>query len=241
VLANAPSSIAAHAEIARQHVNGHVTMAVVPSRHAAAAAELCVVARDRPGLLAAITAALAASRLEVHAAQIHSRTLPDGTIQAVDLFAVRERGESLEGVARALPTLARDTERVLAGEVDATELASKRRSGLRERSAPRVNIDVSIDDRASPRHTVIEVLARDRPGLLFAVSDALHRLELSVAVAKINTEGARVADVFYVSERDGSKVSFGKRSALVKAALVDALETLEAEASGPPPSRAELR
>src|SRR5262249_47292132 len=99
----------------------------------------------------------------------------------------------------------------------------------RERATPKVGIQVSLDDRASPRHTVIEVLARDRPGLLFAVSDALHRLGLSIAVAKINTEGMRVADVFYVSEADGHKVAPGKRSAEVRRRLVEVLEGLEAE------------
>ncbi len=232
VLANAPEAIAAHAELARLHqgapsATGEVSAAVVPSRHVAAA-EICVVAQDRPGLLAAITAALAASRLEVHGAQIHSRVTASG-VQAVDLFWVRDRGEGLEGVARALPKLTRDIGRVLAGEIGATELARLRGGSLKERSAPKVPIQVSIDDRASPRQTVIEVLARDRPGLLFAVSDALYRLGLSITVAKINTEGMRVADVFYVREQDGGKVQKGARSAEVHRRLVEVLEGLEAE------------
>ncbi len=133
-------------------------------------------------------------------------------------------------MARALPKLGRDLGRVLAGEITATELAQHRGGGsLKERAAPPVRIQVSLDDRASPRHTVIEVLARDRPGLLFAVSDALYRLGLTIAVAKINTEGMRVADVFYVSEQDGGKVAPGKRSAEVHRRLVEALEGLETE------------
>ena len=191
-----------------------------------------------------ITAALAASRLEVHAAQIHSRKLSTmggtpmppatmggtpagGGVQAVDLFWVRDRGDGIEGVARALPKLGADMRRLLAGEVSAADLAKHRRGALRDRASPKVGIQVSLDDRASPRHTVIEVLARDRPGLLFAVSDALHRLGLTIAVAKINTEGARVADVFYVSEEDGRKVAPGPRTAEVRQRLVEVLEGLE--------------
>ena len=228
VLANTPAAIAAHAELARRHQGETVAVDLVPSRHPEAA-EICVVAMDRPGLLAAITAAVAASRLEVHGAQIHSRTLSAG-VQAVDLFWVRERGDGLEGVARALPKLGRDIRAVLAGEIGAKDLAKNRGGGgLRERSSPRVKLQVSIDDRASPRHTVIEILARDRPGLLFAVSDALHRLGLSIAIAKINTEGTRVADVFYVSEREGGKIAPGRRTTEVHRALVELLESLEAE------------
>ena len=99
VLANAPSAIAAHADLARRHQAEPIAVDLVPSRHPEAA-EICVVAMDRPGLLAAITAALAASRLEVHGAQIHSRVVPGGGVQAVDLFWVRDRGDGLEGVAR---------------------------------------------------------------------------------------------------------------------------------------------
>lgn len=229
-------------------------MALVPSRHPEAA-EICVIAEDRPGLLAAITAAISASRLEVHAAQIHSRVVPVGEliesvashersganpspddagerVQAVDLFWVRDRGEGVEGVARALPRLVRDLIALLAGEVDATELAGRRsNSASYVNATPRVRTQVSIDNRASPRHTVIEILARDRPGLLFTIADALHRLGLSIAVAKINTEGMRVADVFYVSEVDGSKVAPGKRSVLVQDRLLTALSGIEHEGS----------
>jgi [protein-PII] uridylyltransferase len=246
ILSNAPAAVAAHAELARKHEERArlavpaagaaspsavpaapiVSVALVPSRHPEAA-EICVVAADRPGLLAAITAAIAAGRLEVHAAQIHSRPLPDGSVQAVDLFWVRDRGEGVEGVARALPALVRDVHAILAGSVSASELAGKRSSGTqRDRLTPEVRTQVSLDDRASPRHTVIEVLARDRPGLLFTVADALHRLGLSIAVAKINTEGTRVADVFYVSEADGSKIGPGKRAAEVREHIVQVLESL---------------
>jgi [protein-PII] uridylyltransferase len=136
-------------------------------------------------------------------------------------------------VERALPKLVRDLRSVLKGDVSPQELAKKRGSGkLYERSSPKVRIQVSIDERASPRQTVIEVVARDRPGLLFALADALYQLGLSIAVAKINTEGTRVADVFYVSEADGGKIAPGKRSLEVQARLVGVLEGLEQEEGG---------
>ncbi|MEO5729854.1 MAG: [protein-PII] uridylyltransferase, partial [Byssovorax sp.] len=136
---------------------------------------------DRPGLLAVITAALAASRLEVHAAQIHTRAVAGAEVEAVDLFWVRDRGEGVSGVERALPKLERDLAAMLAGEASPIELARRRGKGQRtERSIPKVKIQVSVDDRASPRHTVIEVVARDRPGLLFEISEAMHDLRLSI-------------------------------------------------------------
>jgi len=41
---------------------------------------------------------------------------------------------------------------------------------------------------------------------LFWLSTAMHREEVTIDLAKINTEGERVADVFYVTNRDGSKL-----------------------------------
>jgi [protein-PII] uridylyltransferase len=223
VLANPPEAIAAHAELARRH-EGTVSIEIVPSRHPEAA-EICVVAADRPGLLAAITAAIAASRLEVHAAQIHSRTSDRG-VEAIDLFWVRDRGDGVQGVARSIPKLVRDVESILEGRVDGRELVQARVGRSIERKSPDVRTRVSIDDRASPRHTVIEVITRDRPGLLFAISDVLHRLGLGIAVAKINTEGTRAADVFYVSESDGAKIALGQRSHAVETSLCGALDAL---------------
>jgi [protein-PII] uridylyltransferase len=74
-----------------------------------------------------------------------------------------------------------------------------------------VSTKIVLDNRASPRHTIIEVFARDRPGLLHAIAQELYELGLDIALSKINTEGTRVADVFYVTERDGAKVRPGER------------------------------
>jgi [protein-PII] uridylyltransferase len=81
---------------------------------------------------------------------------------------------------------------------------------------------VVVDDRASPNHTVVEVFAKDRPGLLYGLARAFHGLGLSIALSKINTEGTKVADVFYVNELDGSKVAPGARFKEIREALLEA-------------------
>jgi [protein-PII] uridylyltransferase len=227
LLANSPESIVEHARVAGERMGPAARRAHVgrvSSRHPEVA-ELCVVADDRPGLLAAIAAAITANRLEVLAAQVYSRAL-DGQTEAVDLFWVRDREGGTEGVEQALPRLARDLEDVCAGEVEPAALLRARTgssSPWRERPSPPVPTEIIVDDRASPRHTVVEVFAKDRPGLLYTLAQALHDLGLSIALSKINTEGTRVADVFYVNELDGSKVRLGARSKEIHAALVRAV------------------
>jgi [protein-PII] uridylyltransferase len=228
LLSNAPEAICAHAGVAIERARGRraVHAALVPSRHPEVG-ELCVVAEDAPGLLACIAAAITAGRFEVLGAQVYSRSTDgSGPTEAVDLFWVRDARGSTEGVAQAMPRLMRDLESLCTATRSADELLRERvgtASPWRERPSPAVISEVVVDDRASPRHTVVEVFAKDRPGLLFSLADAMHDLGLSIALSKINTEGTKVADVFYVNELDGSKLAPGPRFKAVREALLAAV------------------
>ena len=220
LIASRPESIVEHAAVVAARGARAAHLARVPSRHPGVA-ELCVVADDRPGLLAAIAAAITASRLEVLGAQVYSHPV-GAEREALDLFWVRDRDGGVDGVDRALPRLARDLEEVCSGRIASTDLLRSRTgstSPWRERPSPAVPTEVLFDDRASPRHTVVEVYAKDRAGLLYTLASALQELGLSITLSKINTEGARVADVFYVSELDGSKIAPGPRRQQIRDAL----------------------
>jgi [protein-PII] uridylyltransferase len=225
LLANRPESIAAHALAVAARGLRPVLVVPVPSRHPEAA-ELCIVAEDRPGLLESIAAALTANRLEVLSAEVYSHPV-GAEREALDLFWVRDRDGGTEGVDDALPRLARDLEDVCSGRVTASELLRIRTGSLspwRDRPSPEVPTEVLFDNRASPRHTIVEVYAKDRRGLLHRLARTLYELRLSITLSKINTEGTRVADVFYVSELDGSKVPPGARHQQIHDALVKAVD-----------------
>jgi [protein-PII] uridylyltransferase len=227
LLANAPDSIVHHARVVAERAGSLSHVGRVPSLRVEAT-ELCVVADDRPGLLASIAAAITANRLEVLAAQVYSRQR-GAKVEAVDLFWVRARDGGVDRVDRALPRVSRDLEDLCAGSLDAAELLRSRvgsTSPWRERPSPEVATEILLEDRASPRHTVVEVFAKDRPGLLYTLARALHDLGLSIALSKINTEGMRVADVFYVNELDGSKVALGPRFKEIHDALSQAMHAL---------------
>jgi [protein-PII] uridylyltransferase len=148
--------------------------------------------------------------------------------EALDLFWVRDQNGGTEGVETYLPRLTRDLEDVCSGRVRPADLLRARigsGSPWRERPSPAVPTEILFDNRSSPRHTIVEVHAKDRAGLLYTLADTLHELALSIKVSKINTEGTRVADVFYVSELDGSKVSLDARREEIRDALVRAITT----------------
>lgn len=89
---------------------------------------------------------------------------------------------------------------------------------------PAVLTEIFFDHQGSADHTIIEVFAEDRFGLLFTLASALHELALSISVAKVSTEGTRAIDVFYVVELDGSKVSPGTRSSRIREVLLEKLD-----------------
>jgi [protein-PII] uridylyltransferase len=90
-----------------------------------------------------------------------------------------------------------------------------------------VQSEVVIDNRCATRDTVIEVTTRDQLGLLFWLSHALQSLGLQISLAKINTEGTQVADVFYVTDETGSKVTDPERIEAIKSRILSTVSRLE--------------
>lgn len=233
LIANSPAEIAAHALIATEQRSKPIAATLVASEltdvmelcivtAGSTRAGLCVVAGDRPGLLAAISAAISASRLCIQAAQVHSRTLPDGGVQAVDLFWVHVPKDEAHTLAARMAKLERDLELLLAGGITPRELLKPPSGRFGVRPQPSVESEVVIEHHASAQHTIVEVVTEDRPALLFLLAEALHGLGLTIAVAKVTTEGTRAIDVFYLCEPDGTKIAPGARTEQVRKALLSA-------------------
>ncbi|HEY8207733.1 MAG TPA: [protein-PII] uridylyltransferase [Myxococcaceae bacterium] len=197
--------------------------AAVRSSEAQGCIELTLAARDRPGLLALFAGVLSAHGLDILSAQIASTD--DGL--ALDAFTVRAaHGGELERhrwrKARA------DLARVLEDRATVEEILRKHRGGaLLQRALPPVRADVTLDNRASARFTVVDVLAQDRVGLLYAIARALHQLGVEIALAKVATEAHRAIDSFYVTA-SGQKVEEPAARARLLSAVREAVEALPA-------------
>jgi len=59
---------------------------------------------------------------------------------------------------------------------------------------------VEIRNDVSPTHTVIEIEAADRIGLIQSVTYAIFKMGLNIHLAKIDTEGNRAIDALYVTD-----------------------------------------
>ena len=173
--------------------------------------EVAVVADDRHGLLASVSAALAANRIDVLGAVIGTCRVPrppgSGVARelACDLFFVRDLyGKAIPDGHARWARLRDDLHSLLSGDLSLSAeqalLAERSRSGLRERVTPGVLTRVKIDNDASAEATVVEVFTRDRPGVLHTITRTLTDLDLDIHVSKVSTEGEQVADIFYVTK-----------------------------------------
>lgn len=159
--------------------------------------------QDHPGLIARVMGALGVAGASVLGAKIH--TSKDG--MALDNFIVQD----IEGRAfdsrRQLDNLEETILNTLKGSVRPKERLGKKRLFGNKDAAFTIVPVVLIDNKASSRSTVIEINAKDRPGLLYDLTYALYGLKLSITSAHVATYGERAVDVFYVTDLFGDKVS----------------------------------
>jgi [protein-PII] uridylyltransferase len=186
-----------------------------------------VVARDRPGLLSAVTGVFALRGLDVRSADIASE---DGF--AVETFVVessRGRWPDFERVADELEAVLRGT---LPLEERLAEQVRAYAGGRRPVSSRPVEVHVGIDNAASAGSTVLEVRALDDVGLLHRITAALFALDLDVVAARVSTGGHEVVDAFYVRDTaTGGKVTDPARIQRVREEVVQAIETESTEST----------
>jgi UTP:GlnB (protein PII) uridylyltransferase len=190
---------------------------------------LCVVADDRAGLLSNVCRVLVAHDLEVLSAQIYCRSRRGLPLEAFDLFWVRRRGNPQNHVpidAAALETVAVDLESALYVASRSTLPPPGTRShAFGPLTPPRVFFNTSSLRRGK---YVLVVEAVDCPGLLLAISLALHRVAVQILGSDVRTEGGLARDCFELAPpASGSFAS--ERLAAIRQAVVDAVRERLAE------------
>ncbi len=168
-------------------------------------ARVCLVAEDRPGLLALVTDALLVHGLSIRSALVYCRQRPDGKAEALDFFELRQAKSSEAGF-----------------QIDASELAA-----FLQTLVELVAEDIAAADRGSARPTaggpvtrvyfelealrrgeaVLLVEAPDTEGLLNAITNALHAQAVRILASEIRTEGSTAHDRFDLASRDGQPLT----------------------------------
>jgi UTP:GlnB (protein PII) uridylyltransferase len=191
----------------------------------------CVVADDRPGLLSNICRVLVAHELEVLSAQIHCRARPGKPMEAFDLFWVRSQSRRQSRPAldpQAIDALARDLESALYVATKTTmPPPGTRPRFLGASTPPRVFFNASALRRGE---YVLVVEALDCPGLLLAISLALHREGVQIIGSDVRTEAGLARDCFELASPGGAALS-SERLAKIRQLVVDAVRERLAESA----------
>ena len=169
-----------------------------------------VVCDDRPGLLAKIAGCLAANKINILAADIFARGY-DRLI--IDTFRVCTTDFLPVESERAMKSVEELLTRSLAGEdIDFNNLIN---------NAPRSILDdpededrlslipqrVYLNNDASPLHTIAEIQAADRIGLLYDIFSNIAALGLQITNSRISTTLGAAIDSLYIVDSEEKKVT----------------------------------
>jgi [protein-PII] uridylyltransferase len=177
--------------------------------------ELTVVTRDRPRLFAALTGTLTGWGMNIVKADAFSNSA--GVV--LDSFRFADPFRTLELNAGESERFLSSVRDILDGKASLDSLLQGR---MRRPATPRrrraVTTEVRFDDESSTHSTVLEIVTRDRPGLLYGISSVLAETGFNLEVALVDTQGEKAIDVFYLTA-EGGKLNAARQSALLQALL----------------------
>jgi [protein-PII] uridylyltransferase len=219
---------AAHARLSGSRSNNGVRIGTFPSPRQGTA--LCVVADDRPGLLATISAALVLQELDVIEAEAYTRRDPGRPDEAVDVFWVRHDAPS----RRDAPVTPEDIEALektliglLEGRVDRERVSD---STMRIPTPSSHQTVVRFLEGDDGSFATLEVETGDRSGLLLALAQALFQQRVQIIASQVKTNGTRVFDRFSIVEFDGKPIGSARRLE-IQVAVLSAVDPIVGQAA----------
>jgi [protein-PII] uridylyltransferase len=175
--------------------------------------ELLVITHDRPRLFASITGTLAAWGMSI----IKADAFANSAGVVLDEFRFVDLHRTLVLNPSERDRFVQSLSDVLGGKESLEKLLQARNLAT-GRALPKVRVtpQLHFHPQSSSHSTVLELIAQDRPGLLYDVSSALAELGCNIEVALIDTEGQRAIDVFYLTH-DGPKLDAAMEMAVAEA------------------------
>jgi len=201
--------IAAHIALAAQSEKRGVAVDI---RGVESAWQLTLITGDRPGLFARMAGTLAGFGMNI----LRGEAFSNRRGQILDTFVFADPTRTLELNPSELDRLRTTAERVILGKLDVRELLKNRPKPKPPSRKGRVPAAIRFDDEASATATLVEILAEDRPGLLYDLASAISSSGGNIEVVLIDTQANRAIDVFYVTVK-GRKLTATEQTAMDEA------------------------
>ena len=190
--------------------------------------EVLIYTQDHSGLFARTCAGLALSGATVQDARIV--TSKDG--MSINTFLIRlANANNMLEIKSRIKVLIDNITKTIFEERD-TNLLLKEFNNLQLPSrldTIKIEPRVLIDNLTSQTHTLVEINAKDKTGLLYSIANELFLIGLQISTARISTYGVRVVDVFYLKDMTGSKIMDENKIQIIKKKLMQCLVLSEIE------------
>jgi [protein-PII] uridylyltransferase len=134
----------------------------------------------------------------------------------LDTFTFEDPMRTLELNPTEVDRLRVATERAIAGKTDVKGLLRNRPKPTPPSRKARVPATVSFNSESSASATLVEVVAEDRPGLLYDLASKISSAGCNIEVVLIDTEAHKALDVFYLTCQ-GKKLTPEKQTELKQA------------------------
>ncbi len=179
--------------------------------------EITLITPDGRLLFARVAGVLASWGMNIITADAFSNA--QGLV--VDSFRFTDEFRTLEMNPTERDRLKKVVHDSIADDAYAARTIGSRKRGRRRQALVEVATTIKFDTRSSSHSTLVQVVAQDHPGLLYAVSQTLGEARCNIEVALIDTEGDTAIDVFYIT-RDGERLGDTELEPL-KTALLQAI------------------
>ncbi|HKK15923.1 MAG TPA: [protein-PII] uridylyltransferase, partial [Gammaproteobacteria bacterium] len=218
-LRHTPEEIAWHSGAIAQHTDSDDPLIMIEQRSQRGGTQIFVYMKNRDNIFAATTRTLDRLGLNI----LDARIITSENNYTLDSYIVLEKnGEPVNNKSRAEEIIAA-LKRSLVNLDEFPRKLPASRSRRHRQFTIKTRVHFTADENNN--RNIMEVVTTDRPGVLSRIGLALNFCGVSLQGAKIATYGARVEDIFFITDRNNSMIDDPIKFECLENSIMTSLES----------------